>query len=74
MTMQVLLITLAIKRKAKWFIIAFIISAIFMIAQVFAGSMFSGTSAEHWFAQLTNIVAETGLLIGAYGINKNKIK
>lgn len=74
MTMQILLMIIAVKRKSKLLIIAFVISAIFMIVQVFAGSMFSGTSAEHWFAQITNIFAESALLVGALGLSKNKNK
>ena len=74
MAVQVLLIIVAFKRKAKIYSLAFVFSMIFMIAEAIVGSMFNGTSGMHWLAQIINILAESGLLLGAYGIYKSKNK
>ncbi len=72
MTMQIALIVIAVKRQAKRYIIAFVFSMIFMIAEAVVGSMFDGSSNMHWVAQFIHIFAEIGLLIGVKGIYKNK--
>ena len=74
MVMQVLLIRLAIKRNTKLTCIAFIISAMFMIAEAVVGSMFNGSSDMHWVAQYIHIAAEIGLFFGALFVHKAKLK
>ena len=71
---QVSLMILAAKRNAKIFILAFVFSLLFMIAEALVGSMFDGTSGMHWVAQFIHIFAEIGLVIGAKGIYKRKNK
>ena len=72
MTLQILLMIVACKRKSKKYIIAFVLSAFFMIAEAVVGSIFDGSSNMHWAAQFIHIFAEIGLLIGARGIYKAK--
>lgn len=73
MTLQISLMVLAVKRKAKIYILAFLCSMIFMIIEAFAGSTFDGSSIMHWIAQYIHLFAEIGLLIGAKGIYKKKL-
>jgi len=69
---QISLMVLAIKRKAKILILAFVFSLIFMIAEALVGSMFDGSSSMHWVAQFIHIFAEIGLVIGTRGLYKKK--
>lgn len=72
MVTLVALILLGVRRKAKLWPLAFLVCMIFFIVQAVAGSMFDGSSVMHWVAQCANIVAQSGLLAGAYGIYRYK--
>lgn len=67
-TFQVLMMILAFKSNKKLYILAFILSAVFMVVEAVVGSIFDGSSGMHWIAQYVHLFAEIALLVGIRGI------
>lgn len=72
MVCEILLIALCIKKKNMIAALAFGVSTIFYVVQVFVGSTFDGSSNMHWIAQLITLAAQSGLLVGAMELDKKK--